>query len=95
MTSAMGRPITSARVWPKVCSAAGFHSTMRPSASMPMMQSRATSSTVDLRASLSRNPAAICSACRRILRWELLMAETLRPTMMKTSSVTRSMGLAM
>ncbi len=54
MTSTIMRPSTSARAYPKVRSAAGLNSTMRPDSSIATIPSSAVSSIADRRASLAR-----------------------------------------
>ena len=54
MRSATFMPSAWDRLWPNVFSAAGFHSMIRPSWSIVMMQSMADSKIAPLRASLSR-----------------------------------------
>ena len=58
MSSGITRPRTSSRLCPNVFSAAGFHSRMRLSSSIAMMQSSAVARIAAFRASLSWSPAS-------------------------------------
>ncbi len=67
MTSAIGRPMTPFRRWPKVRSAAGLNSMMRPSWSIVTMQSIAESRIAVLRASVCLSAASLCARSMAML----------------------------